>query len=71
MHPAVSDEEVIYKEQNAKLYYLKYYIENNKDFMVIATTRPETILADTAVCVNPNDERFKHLHNKKGFGSSY
>ena len=62
---AVSDEEVIYKEQNAKLYYLKYYIENSKDFMVIATTRPETILADTAVCVNPNDERFKHLHNKK------
>ncbi|HCB63571.1 MAG: valine--tRNA ligase [Bacteroidetes bacterium GWF2_43_63] len=62
---AVSDEEVIYKEQNAKLYYLRYYLENSKDYLVIATTRPETILADTAVCVNPNDERFKHLHGKK------
>ncbi|NLL28146.1 MAG: valine--tRNA ligase [Bacteroidales bacterium] len=62
---AVSDEEVIYKEQKAKLYYIKYFIENSSDFLVIATTRPETILADTAVCVNPNDERFKHLHGKK------
>ena len=62
---AVSDEEVIYKEQNAKLYYLRYYLENSKEYLVIATTRPETILADTAVCVNPNDERFKHLHGKK------
>ncbi len=62
---AVSDEEVIYKEQNAKLYYLRYFLENSKDYLVIATTRPETILADTAVCVNPNDERFKHLHGKK------
>ncbi len=62
---AVSDEEVIYKEQNAKLYYLRYYLENSSDYLVIATTRPETILADTAVCVNPNDDRFKHLHGKK------
>lgn len=62
---AVSDEEVIYKEVNSKLYYVKYFMEGNSDFVTIATTRPETILADTAICVNPNDERFKHLHGKK------
>jgi len=65
---ALSDEEVIYKEVNSKLYYLKYYIasgNDKKDFIVIATTRPETILGDTAVCVNPNDPRYQHLKGKK------
>jgi len=61
----ISDEEVNYKEKNGKLYYLKYQIEDSKEFVTIATTRPETILGDTAVCVNPNDERFKHLQGKK------
>lgn len=62
---AVSDEEVIYKEQHSKLYYLKYYIENQNDYVVVATTRPETIMGDTAVCINPNDERYKHLKGKR------
>ncbi len=61
----VSDEEVIYKEKNGKLYYLRYPIEGEEGFVTIATTRPETILGDTAVCVNPNDERFTHLKGKK------
>lgn len=60
----LSDEEVIYEEQKGKLYFLKYKIENEDDFLVIATTRPETILGDTAVCINPNDERYKHLKGK-------
>ena len=62
---ALSDEEVIYKEVQSKLYYLKYQIEGSNEFLTIATTRPETILGDTAVCVNPNDERFKHLKGKR------
>jgi len=63
---ALSDEEVIYKEVNSKLYYIRYFIENsNNEFITIATTRPETILGDTAVCVNPNDERYKGLAGKK------
>lgn len=63
---AVSDEEVIYKEEKSKLYYLRYRIEGESDeYITIATTRPETILGDTAVCVNPNDERFKRLAGKK------
>lgn len=62
---AVSDEEVIYKELQSKLYYLKYQIEGENQFVTIATTRPETILGDTAVCINPADERFKHLVNKR------
>ncbi len=62
---AISDEEVEYKETPGKLYYVRYKIVDSDDYIVIATTRPETILADTAVCVNPNDERFKHLHGKK------
>ncbi|MGZ3861665.1 MAG: valine--tRNA ligase [Bacteroidia bacterium] len=62
---AVSDEEVIYKEVNSKLYYVKYKIEGTADeWITIATTRPETILGDTAVCVNPNDERYTHLKGK-------
>ncbi|MCY1634528.1 valine--tRNA ligase [Marinifilum sp. D737] len=63
---AVSDEEVIYKELQSKLYYLRYQIEGTEDeYVTIATTRPETILGDTAVCVNPNDERFTHLKGKR------
>jgi len=63
---ALSDEEVIYREMQSKLYYLKYKIEGSQsDFVTIATTRPETILGDTAVCVNPNDERFHHLKGKR------
>ena len=58
---ALSDEEVIYKEFNGKLYYLRYKIEGSEEYIVVATTRPETILGDTALCVNPNDERYKHL----------
>lgn len=61
---ALSDEEVIHKEVNSKLYYLKYQIEGSEEFVTIATTRPETILGDTAVCINPNDERFAHLKGK-------
>jgi len=63
---AVSDEEVIYKEVQSKLYYLRYKIEGTEDeYVTIATTRPETILGDTAVCVNPDDERFRHLKGKR------
>lgn len=61
---AVSDEEVIYKEANSKLVYVKYKIEGTNDFVTIATTRPETIMGDTAVCVNPTDERYAHLKGK-------
>jgi valyl-tRNA synthetase len=62
---ALSDEEVVYKKTNSKLYYIKYYLADNSGYVVIATTRPETILADTAVAVNPNDERYKHLIGKR------
>jgi valyl-tRNA synthetase len=63
---AVSDEEVIYKEVNSKLYYVRYKIEGSTDeWITIATTRPETILGDTAVCVHPDDERYKHLKGKR------
>lgn len=61
----LSDEEVIYEERQGKLYFIKYAIENSTDSVVIATTRPETILGDTAICIHPNDERFKHLKGKK------
>ncbi|TPN84572.1 valine--tRNA ligase [Aquimarina algicola] len=61
----LSDEEVIYEEKQGNLYYLKYKIEGSKDHLVIATTRPETIMGDTAICINPNDERFTHLKGKK------
>ena len=72
---ALSDEEVIRRETKQKLYYLKYYIDNSQlavgnlpspphDFVTIATVRPETIMGDTAVCVHPADERYKHLHGK-------
>ncbi len=63
---ALSDEEVIFREMQSKLYYLKYQIEGSDgEFVTIATTRPETILGDTAVCVNPNDPRFTHLKGKR------
>jgi len=62
---AVSDEEVIHKEVPGKLYYLRYQVEGEEDYITIATTRPETILGDTAVCVHPEDERFKKFHGKK------
>jgi len=82
---ALSDEEVIRKEVQSKLYYLKYFLEpgtsdvnrqasaipdsrlKTDDFITIATVRPETILGDTAIAVNPNDERYKHLHGKFAF----
>ena len=62
---ALSDEEVIYKESQGKLYYLKYMIEGSDKYIVVATTRPETILGDTALCVNPNDERYAEMDGKK------
>ena len=61
----ISDEEVIFKEQNGKLYYLKYQVEGTKEFLTVATTRPETIFGDVAICINPNDERYIHLKGQK------
>ena len=61
----LSDEEVIFEERQGKLYYIKYQIENSSDFLVVATTRPETIFGDTAICINPNDERHFNLKGKK------
>lgn len=61
----VSDEEVIHKEVSGHLYYINYKIAGTNDVLTVATTRPETIFGDTAICINPNDERFKHLHGKK------
>jgi valyl-tRNA synthetase len=61
---AVSDEEVIRKEVNQKLYYINYPVVGEEGHVTIATTRPETIMADAAVFVNPNDERYLHLHGK-------
>jgi valyl-tRNA synthetase len=62
---AVSDEEVIYREVKSKLYYVNYKINGEEEFVTIATTRPETILGDTAVCVNPADKRYRSLKGKK------
>jgi len=74
---ALSDEEVIRKETNQKLYYLRYFIDDGEsthdsrltthDYITIATVRPETIMGDTAICVHPKDERYKHLHGKFAF----
>ena len=61
----LSDEEVIYEEKQGLLYYLEYGIEGSDETVTIATTRPETILGDTAICINPNDERYSHLKGKK------
>ena len=58
---ALSDEEVVFKESHGKLYYLRYKIEGTEQYIVVATTRPETILGDTALCVNPNDPRYASL----------
>ncbi|MCB9335141.1 MAG: valine--tRNA ligase [Flavobacteriales bacterium] len=60
----LSNEEVIRKEEQSKLYYVKYAIKDSDDFITIATTRPETIMGDTAVCVHSKDDRYKHLHGK-------
>lgn len=64
---ALSDEEVIHKEVNGKLYYLRYMIEGDTDggYAVVATTRPETIMGDTAMCINPNDPKNAHLKGKR------
>jgi len=69
---ALSDEEVIRKETQQKLYYIKYFISDHAgkpttDFLTIATVRPETIMGDTAICVHPKDERYLHLHGKYAF----
>ncbi|WP_046758802.1 valine--tRNA ligase [Kordia jejudonensis] len=61
----LSDEEVIHEEKQGNLYYLSYAIEGSDEKVTIATTRPETILGDTAICINPNDERYTHLKGKK------
>ncbi len=61
----LSDEEVIYEEKQGNLYYIKYQIEGSNEELTIATTRPETIFGDTAICINPTDNRFKHLKGKK------
>jgi len=62
---AVSDEEVVYREVASKLFYLRYRVEGEEEYISIATTRPETILGDTAVCVHPGDERYRKFHGKK------
>ena len=62
---ALSDDEVNHREVNSKLYFINYKIEGEDGFVTIATTRPETILADAAVCINPNDERYTHLKGKR------
>ena len=62
---ALSNEEVIYKDIEGAFYHIKYYIEGTKDYLEVATTRPETLFGDTAVAVNPKDERYKHLIGKK------
>ena len=62
---AVSDEEVIYTDEKSKLYYVRYKIVGEEGYVTVATTRPETILGDTAVCANPDDVRYKHLKGKK------
>lgn len=62
---AVSDEEVIYKEEQSNLYHVRYKIEGTDEWITIATTRPETILGDTAICVHPEDERYSHFKGKK------
>ncbi len=62
---ALSDEEVIFKESNSKLVYIKYQIAGTNDFITIATVRPETIMGDTAICVHPEDPRYAHLRGAK------
>ncbi|MAC17828.1 MAG: valine--tRNA ligase, partial [Flavobacteriales bacterium] len=62
---AVSDEEVLHTEEQSKLHHVRYQVEGTKNWLTIATTRPETILADTAICIHPEDERYTHLHGKR------
>lgn len=62
---ALADDEVNFKEVQGKMYHIRYKIEGSDEYLEIATTRPETIMADSAICINPNDERFKHLKGKK------
>jgi len=62
---AISDEEVKHREVNGKLWYFKYPVEDSDEFVIVATTRPETMLGDTAVAINPKDKRFQHLIGKK------
>ena len=62
---AVSDEEVNHSVENSKLYYVKYRIAGTDEYISVATTRPETILGDTAVCANPADERYRHMKGRK------
>ncbi|MGE3063770.1 MAG: valine--tRNA ligase [bacterium] len=64
-HTALSDEEVDYHEKNGKLYYIRYPLSDNSGHITVATTRPETMLGDSAVAVNPHDEGKKHLIGKK------
>lgn len=61
----ISDEEVIYKEHNGKLYFLRYKVAHEDHYVIVATTRPETIFGDTALCINPSDERYQFLKGKK------
>ena len=62
---ALSNEEVVYKDVEGAFYHIKYFIEETNDYLEVATTRPETLFGDTAVAVNPNDERYKKLIGKK------
>ena len=62
---ALSDEEVVYKEEHGKLYYLRYKVVGEDNYAIVATTRPETIMGDTAMCINPNDPKNAHLKGKK------
>lgn len=62
---ALSDDEVIHREVQSKLYYIRYAIEGTDQYLTIATVRPETIMADTAVCINPKDKRYRHLKGKR------
>lgn len=62
---ALSDDEVIHREVQSKLYYLRYAVEGSDQYVTIATVRPETIMADTAVCINPKDKRYRHLKGKR------
>ncbi len=62
---ALSDIEVIYKEEHSKLYYLRYKIVGEEGYAIVATTRPETIMGDTAMCINPDDPKNQHLRGKK------
>ncbi len=62
---AISDEEVIFQNVNGKLWYFKYPVKDSQEFLVVATTRPETMLGDTGIAVNPEDERYAHLIGKK------